>query len=193
MNKITISSLEIQHVQQQIQEYLQKHWRLFLAEGILFMLLGLAAIAIPQLFSVAIILFLGWIFLFGGVAQIARAIKFSAMPGFGLWLFIGVIQAILGYWFIAQPISGIFTVTLLMTLFFAFEGMAKISLALMMRPLANWGFILFSGCTALIFSLVIWMGWPGTAEWLLGLFLGINMLLLGWSMVNISLHHKDNV
>ncbi|MEQ1637226.1 MAG: DUF308 domain-containing protein [Methylococcales bacterium] len=172
--------------------YLQKHWQLFLAEGVIFMLLGIAAIAIPQLFSVAIILFLGWIFLFGGFVHIARAIKFSAMPGFSLWLFIGALQVILGYWFLTQPLSGVFTVTLLMTLFFAFEGIAKISLALMMRPLANWGFILFSGATALIFALVIWLGWPGTAEWLLGLFLGINMLLLGWSMVKISLHHKDN-
>jgi uncharacterized membrane protein HdeD (DUF308 family) len=193
MHKLPITDLEIQHVQQQILRYLQQHWQLFLAEGVIFMLLGIAAIAIPQLFSVAIILFLGWIFLFGGLVHIARAIKFSAMPGFGLWLFIGVLQLILGYWFITQPMSGVFTVTLLMTLFFAFEGIAKISFAFMMRPLANWGFMLFSGFTALVFALVIWIGWPGSAEWLLGLFLGINMLLLGWSMVKMSLHHKESV
>ncbi len=191
MDKLNITTQELQRVQQQIQAYLQQHWQLFLAEGILFILLGVSAIAIPQLFSIATILFLGWIFLFGGLVHIFRAIRFSAMPGFGLWVFIGVLQVILGYWFISQPISGVFTITLLMTLFFAFEGIAKILFALMMRPLANWGFMFFSGVTALVFALVIWMSWPESAEWVLGLFLGINMLLLGWSIVKITLHHKE--
>jgi len=61
---------------------------------------------------------------------------------------------------------------------------------LMMRPLANWGFILFSGVTALVFALIIWISWSESAHWLLGLFLGINMVFLGWSLVKISLHHK---
>jgi uncharacterized membrane protein HdeD (DUF308 family) len=193
MNKIPSTGFDIQHLQQQIRDNLQKHWPLFLAEGIIFMLLGLAAIAIPHLFSVAIILFLGWILLFAGLVHIIRAIRFSAMPGFGLWLFIGALQLILGYWFLARPISGMLTVTMVMTLFFAFEGFAKIAFAFMMRPIPNWGFMLFSGSTALLFALVIWMGWPETAEWILGLMLGINMILLGWSMVNISLQHKENV
>jgi len=59
-----------------------------------------------------------------------------------------------------------------------------------MRPLANWGFILFSGITALVFALIIWISWSESAQWLLGLFLGINMVFLGWSLVKISLHHK---
>jgi len=79
----------------------------------------------------------------------------------------------------------------LMALFFAFEGIAKISLAFMMRPLANWGLMLFSGITALVFALIISISWAETSQWLLGLLLGINMIFLGWSLVQISLHHKE--
>jgi len=190
MSEINDINTEIKHMQQHLQNYLQSHWQLFLAEGILFVLLGLSAIVVPQLFTVATVLFLGWILLFGGIIHLSRAFMISDMPGFGWWLFMGALQVSIGYLFIAKPIAGALTLTMLMTVFFALEGVAKISLALMMRPLPNWGFILFSGITALVFALIIWLSWSETAHWLLGLFLGINMVFLGWSLIKISLHHK---
>jgi len=192
MTKIDDFNIEMQHMQQQMQNYLQTHWQLFLAEGIFFIILGLCAIVIPQVFTVATVIFLGWILLFGGIVQVGRSFMFSSMPGFGWWLFMGILQIIVGYLFITRPVAGAVTLTMLLTVFFALEGIAKISIALMMRPLANWGLILFSGLTALIFALVILISWSESAQWLLGLFLGINMLFLGWSMVKISLHHKPS-
>jgi uncharacterized membrane protein HdeD (DUF308 family) len=192
MTKIDDFNIEMQHMQQQMQNYLQTHWQLFLAEGIFFIFLGLCAIVIPQVFTVATVIFLGWILLFGGIVQVGRSFMFSSMPGFGWWLFMGILQIIVGYLFITRPVAGAVTLTMLLTVFFALEGIAKISIALMMRPLANWGLILFSGLTALIFALVILISWSESAQWLLGLFLGINMLFLGWSMVKISLHHKPS-
>jgi uncharacterized membrane protein HdeD (DUF308 family) len=192
MTKIDDFNIEMQHMQQQMQNYLQTHWQLFLAEGIFFIFLGLCAIVIPQVFTVATVIFLGWILLFGGIVQVGRSFMFSSMPGFGWWLFMGILQIIVGYLFITRPVAGAVTLTMLLTVFFALEGIAKIFIALMMRPLANWGLILFSGLTALIFALVILISWSESAQWLLGLFLGINMLFLGWSMVKISLHHKPS-
>ncbi|MCK9395131.1 MAG: HdeD family acid-resistance protein [Methylobacter sp.] len=190
MSKLEDINIEIQHIQQQMQNYLQTHWRLFLAEGVFFIFLGLCAIMIPQFFTVATVIFLGWILLFGGIVHVSRAFVFVHMPGFGWWLFIGLLQVIVGYLFITKPVAGALTLTMLMTVFFALEGVAKISLAFMMRPLANWGLILLSGVTALVFALIIWISWSETAHWLLGLFLGINMVFLGWSLIKISLHHK---
>ncbi len=190
MSKIDDINAEIQQMQRQMQEYLQTYWKLFLAEGILFIILGLCAMVIPQFFTVAIVIFLGWILLLGGVVHVSRAFVFSNMPGFGWWLFMGALQVFVGYLFITKPVAGVLTLTMLMTVFFALEGVAKISLALMMKPLANWGFILFSGVTALVFALIIWISWSEAAHWLLGLFLGINMVFMGWSLVKMSLHHK---
>jgi uncharacterized membrane protein HdeD (DUF308 family) len=191
MIKIENNMGEIKQIQQKLQDYFKTHWKLFLAEGIFLIILGFTAILVPHFFTVAIVVSLGWILVFGGTFLIVRALLFFRMPGFGLWLFMGILQFVIGYLFLAQPLEGIMTLTALMTLFFALEGVAKISFALMMRPLAHWGFVLFSGLTALILALIIWMGWPGTAEWLLGLLFGINMFFGGWSMVNISLKYKD--
>jgi uncharacterized membrane protein HdeD (DUF308 family) len=192
MIEIENNTIEIKQMQQKMLDYFQTHWKLFLAEGIVLIILGISAILVPHFFTVAIVVSLGWILLFGGIFLIARALLFFRMPGFGLWLFMGVLQLAIGYSFLAKPFEGILTLTLLMTLFFALEGMAKISFALMMRPLAHWGLVLFSGLTALVLALVVWMGWPGTAEWLLGLLFGINMFFGGWSLVNISLRHKGS-
>ena len=192
MIKIESTTSEIKQMQQKMQHYFQTHWKLFLAEGIFLIILGIIAIVVPHFFTVAIVVSLGWILLFGGVFLITRALLFFRMPGFGLWLFMGLLQLVIGYLFLAQPLEGILTLTLLMTLFFALEGIAKISLAFMMRPLAHWGYVLFSGLTALILAVVVWMGWPGTAEWLLGLLFGINMFFGGLSLVNISLRYKES-
>lgn len=192
MIKIDSNSIEIKQMQQRMMAYFQTHWKLFLAEGIVLIVLGIIAILAPHFFTVAIVVSLGWILLFGGTFLIVRALSLFRMPGFGLWLFMGLLQFAIGYVFLAQPLEGILTLTILMTLFFALEGVAKISFALMMRPLAHWGYVLFSGLTALVLALVVWMSWPGAAEWLLGLLFGINMFLGGWSLVNISLQFKDS-
>ncbi len=190
MKKSFSMDIEIRELQQKIQGYLQQHWKLFVAEGLFFIILGSIAIIIPQVFTVGIALFLGWLLLISGIAQSIRAVSISSMPGFGLWLFIGVLQTGIGYFLIAHPAEGAMTLTLMLTVFFALEGMIKIYMAFMMRPLARWGWVFFSGITALVLAIIVWTGWPGTGLWVLGLLLGINMIFLGWSLLSISLHHK---
>jgi len=191
MNEINTINTEIEHMQQKMLRFLQDHWRIFLTEGIIFILLGLSAIIIPQLFTIAIVIFLGWLIVLGGVIQVSRALFFPDMPGFGLWLGLGILQVLVGYLLIADPVAGVLTLTMMMTLFFAFEGIIKIYLAMMMRPLPHWNYVLFSGITALIFAVLILIFWSETAHWLLGLFLGINMIMLGVSMVKMSLRNRD--
>ena len=192
MNNLDSTTMDVKQIQHKMQAYFQTHWKLFLAEGVLLIILGIIAIIVPQFFTVAIVVALGWILLFGGVFLLSRALFFFRMPGFSLWIFMGFLQALVGYLFLTEPLDGILTLTVLMALFFALEGVAKIAFALMMRPLAHWGFVLFSGVTAVVLAGVVWAGWPGTADWLLGLFFGINLFFGGWSLVNISLRHKSS-
>jgi uncharacterized membrane protein HdeD (DUF308 family) len=175
---------ELKHVQQQMLDYMQAHWRLFLFEGIFFILLGLCAIVIPQFFTVVIVIFLGWLIVLAGAIHVSRALFSRDMPGFGLWLGLGILQIVVGYLLIADPIAGVLTLTMMMTLFFALEGSIKIYLALMMRPLPHWQLVFF--------ALIILVFWSETAHWLLGLFLGINMIMLGVSMLKMSMRHKDS-
>jgi uncharacterized membrane protein HdeD (DUF308 family) len=192
MNTDKFIDIEMQQVQQKMLDYFRARWKFFLVEGIFFAVLGFIAVVVPQIVSVAIVLFLGWLILFGGIVQISRALMFRAMPGFWAWLFMGLLQVVVGYLFLARPIAGILTLTLMIAVFFALEGIAKIYLAFMLRPLPNWGWVLFSGITALIFAVIVSAGWPETSQWLLGLLFGINMIFLGASLIKISLNYKES-
>ncbi|WP_419599974.1 HdeD family acid-resistance protein [Thiolapillus sp.] len=182
--------IDFQELQLSIIDYLQKHWKVFFWEGVFFVILGTLAIVAPHVFTMGITIFLGWLLLIGGILQVVRAASIYNMPGFGLWFFMGILQAVIGYFFLKEPGQGSLTLTLVVTVFFALEGLAKIYLAFMMRPIAHWGRILFSGITALLLAIVVWAGWPATGLWVLGLLLGINMVLLGWTLITLSLQHK---
>jgi uncharacterized membrane protein HdeD (DUF308 family) len=192
MNGTNTIATELAQMQQKMLEYLQAHWRLFLFEGIIFILLGVSAVVIPQFFSVVVVIFVGWIIVLAGAIQVSRAIFLRDMPGFGLWLSLGILQVVVGYLLIADPIAGVFTLTMMMALFFAFEGIAKMYWAYKLRPLPHWDYVFFSGVTALAFAAIILMFWSETAHWLLGLLVGINMIIMGWTMVKMSLHHKTS-
>ena len=183
-------TVDLQHMQQTIVEYLQKHWKLFFAEGVFFVILGTLAIIVPHVFTLGIIIFLGWLLLIGGTIKIIRAVSIINMPGFSLWFALGLIQTAIGYFLVTEPAQGSQTITLLLTILFAIEGLANIFLALMMRPLPQWGWVFFNGITALVLAIVVWMGWPQTGLWVLGLLLGINMVFLGWLLIKLSLYHK---
>ena len=190
MNADLLSN-DLKQIQKEMLGYLQKHWKFFLAEGFVFIILGILAIALPHVFTVGITLFLGWLLLFGGFVQVVRAISFYEMPGFAGWVFLGGLQIIIGYYLVAYPHAGVLTLTLLFTLLFAMEGVGKIILSFGMRPLTHWGWVFFSGVTSLLLAIVVWIGWPETAHWVLGLFLGINMLFIGWALVKLSLAHGE--
>jgi len=193
MNQAFNINIEIKETQEQMLHYLQKHWKIFTAEGIFFIILGSIAIIVPQVFTVGIALFLGWLLLIGGAFQAARALMMINMPSFSLWFFISILQLLIGYFLVTDTMQGVMTLTLLLTVFFALEGLVKIYLAFMMRPLAKWGWVLFSGITALFLAILVWVGWPETATWVLGLLLGINMIFLGWSILSLSMQHKPSV
>lgn len=191
MEELDVITNELAQMQQKMLNYMQTHWRLFLFEGIFFILLGFCAFIVPQFFSVFIVIFLGWIIVIGGVTQVSRVLFLPKIPGFGLWLGLGALQLVVGFLLIADPIAGVLTLTMMMALFFAVEGAIKIYLALMMRPLPHWEYVLLSGITAVVLAFLMLAFWSDIPHWLLGLFLGINMIMLGVAMVKMSLQHKN--
>jgi uncharacterized membrane protein HdeD (DUF308 family) len=72
-----------------------------------------------------------------------------------------------------------------------FEGIIKIAVALQLRPISNWGWMLASGIAALILAAIIFSGYPGSAAWMLGLLVGLNLIFSGWTMLMLSAVKTD--
>lgn len=169
-------------------EYLQNHRYLMLFEGIIFVLLGILAIALPGISTLSIELFIGWLLLFGGIIQLYRTFSSRHAPGFVGSLLTSILYTTFGVLLVLFPIAGVLSLTILLTCFFIAEGIAKIYLAFQWRTFAKWGWLLFNGIIALILAFFIWSGWPSTAFSVLGILIGINMLFFGVTLIAVSLN-----
>lgn len=161
-----------------------------LAEGIVYLILGLLAIALPQMFTSALTLLFGIILLIAGVFAAVRLANMGSYEGkWADWLFAIALLAT-GILLIISPEKGALTLTAMLTAFFFVAGIAKILVSLFTRHLPNWGWILVSGLLSLALAAIIISGWPGTALWILGLLLGVNLFVIGFSLTTLALSLK---
>src|SRR5262249_51227328 len=150
--------------------------------------LGLLAVAEPMIATLAVTIFAGWMFLVSGIVGLAGGFTARRGPGF-LWGLITPVLAIaLGIFLVSRPLPRVLSLALVVAAFLAAEGLPAILAALGPRGvLASWGWLLFSGIGGLLLAAIIISGWPGTAEWTLGLLFGINLFMWGLSLVMTAL------
>jgi uncharacterized membrane protein HdeD (DUF308 family) len=174
---------------QTVASAIRAHWMLFLIEGIILVILGLIAIVIPPIATIAFTIVIGWLFLVSGGVGLVTTFWMRHAPGFWWALLSAIIGIAAGIVLLAWPITGSLSLTLVLVAFFAAEGVAYIMYAIEHRNQLSgrWGWMLFSGIIDLILAGVIFAGLPGTAAWALGLLVGINMLFGGVAMIGMAL------
>jgi uncharacterized membrane protein HdeD (DUF308 family) len=179
---------DLESFRRQVALAIHAHWKLFLAQGILMMVLGLLAVAEPNIATVAVGIFVGWLFFVGGILRAASVWHSRQAPGFAWSFLTAVLSIILGLILILRPMAGVLTLTMVLVAFFIIEGVASILGAIQhRRHLRSWAWVLFSGIVDLLLAYLIWLGWPSSADWAIGLLVGVNMLFFGLSMVMTAL------
>ena len=137
--------------------------------------------------TLAIGIFVGWLFLIGGVAQILHAFSARGWQGFALHLLGGVLYVLVGGWMIFNPLLGALALTLMLAAFLLIQGICQIALALRLRPARGWGWPLASGVVTVLLAVLIYAGWPSSALWVIGLLVGIHLLMSGLSLSMLAL------
>jgi uncharacterized membrane protein HdeD (DUF308 family) len=185
---------DFERMQAALASSLAAHWKLFLIEGIILLILGLAAIMLPLIATIAIALVVGWIFLLSGVVGLLATFRMRSAPGFWWSLLSGILGVVAGIVLLRWPLSGAFSLTLVLTLFLVLEGVVSIMFALEhKRELSGrWGMMLLSGVVDLILAGMIYAGLPGTAAWAIGLLVGINMVFGGSALIAMALHARNS-
>jgi uncharacterized membrane protein HdeD (DUF308 family) len=178
---------------QSVRNAIHAHWGLFLFEGIMLVILGVAAIIVPEIATLAFTLVIGWIFLISGGVGLVTTFWMRHAPGFWWALLSAVIAIAAGVVLIRWPINGMVSLTLVLIAFFVVEGIATIMYAIDHRNQLSgrWGWMLASGIVDLILAGIIFAGLPGTAAWALGLLVGINLLFGGVAMIGMALAAKN--
>jgi uncharacterized membrane protein HdeD (DUF308 family) len=171
-----------------VQSAIRAHWTLFLIEGIILVILGIAAIILPEVATLAFTLIIGWLFLISGGVGLVTTFWMRNAPGFWWALLSAVVAIAAGVVLLLWPINGVISLTLLLIAFFVIEGIATIMYAIEHKNQLSgrWGWMLASGIVDLILAGIIFAGLPGTAAWALGLLVGINMLFGGTAMIGMA-------
>jgi uncharacterized membrane protein HdeD (DUF308 family) len=190
---MTMNQPNIEQIQRAVASSLHEHWKLFLVEGILLVVLGLIAIVIPPVATLAVEILVGWLFLISGVMGLITTFWMRQAPGFWWALLSAVLGIGAGIVLLAWPLSGALSLTLILIVFFTIEGVASIMFALEHKRelTGRWGFMLASGIVDLVLAGIIFVGLPGTAAWAIGLLVGINMVFGGSALIAMAMHARD--
>ena len=179
-------------VQRAVQGALHRHWALFLIEGAVLLILGMFAVLVPPVATLAITILFGWLFLISGIVGLITTFWMRSAPGFWWSLISAALGIVVGLLLLARPLGGALSLTLLLIAFFIVEGAVSIMFALdHKRELSGqWGWMLVSGIIDLALAMMIFAGLPSTAAWALGLLVGINMIFGGAAMIAMALHAR---
>lgn len=168
---------------------LQQHSTWFLGLGIALIFLGVVAAGSAVFTTVASLYLFGWLLVIGGVMEIAYGIWRKTWSGFFIDLLVGVLYAVVGFMVIANPGATAVALTLLIAMFLIVVGIFRIVAALSARY-PNWGWLALHGVVSLVLGLLIWQGWPATGLWVIGLFIGIELIINGVALSMLGVAAK---
>jgi uncharacterized membrane protein HdeD (DUF308 family) len=188
MNQTT----DVERVAAAVSATIHKHWVLFLVEGILLTVLGMLAILLPAVASLAATLIFGWILLLSGGMGLVTTLRARHAPGFGWSLLSALIGLVAGVLLLARPVLGTLSLTAVLIAFLMAEGVVSIFYAIEHRKgfSAGWGWMLASGLLDLVLAVILLAGLPGTAVWALGVLLGVNMIVGGAALISMALQAR---
>ena len=184
---------DLNKLQSKMSAAVREHWKAFLFEGILLSVIGLAAMIVPPLASLAVTIFLGWMFLVSGVAGLVVTYWARNMPGFWWSLISAALAVLAGGVLLARPMQGVLTLTIVIGAYFLAEGVATIMYALEHRRelSGRWSWLLVAGVMDIIIAFFIIAGLPGSAGWAIGLLVGINLLFGGATLIGMALAARN--
>lgn len=164
---------------------LKKQAGLLLGLGLAMIVLGSLALYFTTAATFISVKLLAWLFIISGFIQIGHAFYSRGWKGFLLQLILGIISVIAGIIILANPFSGAITLTLLLAFLFIVQGLVRIFFALTKR-FEHWVWVLISGILSVILGIMILYQWPWSGLYIIGLFVGIDLIFNGWSLIMLS-------
>lgn len=159
----------------------------YLVQGVLMIVLGIIALIYPLITSAALVVTLGWLLMLYGLLEAIGVIGAKDVPYFWLLLLSAALAGVVGLLLLSQPVEGVLVLSLLLIVFLASSGMARVVFALTIRPLPSWGWLLLSGIVGILLAFVLWSMLPTVADWLIGVLLATHFIAEGAALAAFAL------
>src|ERR1044072_2555370 len=174
-----------------VREGVRRAWKALMAVGGLAILIGWVAILVPAVASVGTAIFIGWILVIAGAFLVAGAFAAHSIGTVVLRLIWAALTVLVGVYLIAEPHNGTLTLTLVLGIYFLFMGLTRIAVAFFGRGQPNAGLVGLSGFSGLLVGILILAMFPSSADWAIGLLVGIDLIFAGWTLVSVALAGRD--
>ena len=156
------------------------------AAGVIIAILGLLAVVFPLITGISVSILLGAVLVVGALVHAANAFSAGTLGNVLGQAILAVLYGFAGIAFIANPVVGLATLTLLAIAFFLADGLVEIAWGLRSRGQPGTTWLLASGGVSLLLAGFLWLGFPSSAGWAIGVLLGVNLLVTGVSMILVG-------
>jgi uncharacterized membrane protein HdeD (DUF308 family) len=172
---------------------LRAKWGWILALGIVYVIAGLVALGSVVMATVASVLIVGVMMIVAGVAEIINAFQCKGWGRFLVWVLLGALYIVAGFITFENPLFAAAILTLLLGASLVASGIVRIILAFSMKREQPWIWVLLSSIVTLVLGLMIVAHWPLSSVYILGIFLGIDLVMAGasWIGLSLALHRRD--
>ena len=175
----------------EVREALGRSWKAVMTVGVILILIGCVAILVPAVASVGTAIFIGWLLLFVGAILVAAAFSAHSIGTLVLRMIWAILTVVVGVWLIVEPHNGTLTLAVVLGIYFLFMGLTRTTIAFVNRGQPNAGLLGLSGVAGLLIGILILAKWPDSADWAIGLLVGIDLIFAGWTLTSVALLGKD--
>jgi uncharacterized membrane protein HdeD (DUF308 family) len=175
----------------EVRAGLAKSWKALMTVGVLAIFIGCVAILVPAVAAVGTAIFIGWILVIAGAFLVAAAFSAHSIGTVVLRLLWAALTVVVGVWLIVEPHNGTLTLTLVLGIYFLFMGLTRVAVAFVGRGQPNAGLVGLSGVCGLLIGILILAKFPSSADWAIGLLVGIDLIFAGWTLTSVALVGRD--
>lgn len=170
-------------------EHIGRRWGWLCGLGVLLVVLGIIAIGASVFVTLATMVFFGFLMLLAGLLQTLYAVAMRGWSGFYIDLLAGLLYTVIGLMIVAHPDATAVALTLIIAVLLILSGIFRVVIGLAVSY-QNRLWLILHGAVNLLLGFVIWQNWPLSGEWLIGLFIGVDMVFNGWSLIMLGLVAK---
>jgi uncharacterized membrane protein HdeD (DUF308 family) len=170
---------------------LRAKWGWILALGIVYLITGIIALGSVVMATAASVFVVGIMMVIAGVAEVINAFQIKTWGSFLLWILLGALYIVAGFVTFQNPLLAAVILTLILGVTLVASGIMRIILAFNMREGSAWVWVVISGLVTLLLGGVILAHWPVSSLYVLGIFLGVDLVIAGVSWIAISLGLKS--
>jgi len=161
--------------------------------AVVIIVLGILSIALPAYSGMTITVILGVLLVIGGAIRTTFAFVTTSWGSAILRFLFGLVMFFGGIWLVMNPDMGMTTLTIILAVMFVVDGISQVMFSFFLKPIGGGTMMLLDGILGIVLGILIFVKWPASGEWAIGLLVGIKLLIDGIALLSLGMVGKKTI